>query len=59
MDRKAPAQRPTPAAPGCAECVRLDDQRRTAELDGDLSRAVDCRVLLRRHRAAAHPGGEQ
>jgi len=39
--------------------VRLDNERQAAERERDLSRAIDCRILLRRHRAAAHPGGEQ
>lgn len=56
MNRRAQAPTPTPPAPACAECIRLDNQRQAAELDGDLSRAVDCRVLLRRHRADAHRG---
>jgi len=57
MQRRAQAPAPTP--PACAECTRLDNAQRAADADGDRSRAVDLRVLLRRHRAAAHPGGEQ
>ncbi|MFF0894751.1 hypothetical protein [Streptomyces sp. NPDC003278] len=56
MNRRAPA--PTQAAPACAECVRIENQEQAAQLDGDLSRAVDMRVMLRRHRAEDH-GGEQ
>ncbi|MFD8911743.1 hypothetical protein [Streptomyces sp. NPDC059575] len=47
---------PALADPACAECVRLQNEQYAAEREGDLSRAVDCRVLLRRHRAAAHDG---
>ena len=57
MNRRA--QSPTPTPPKCAECVRLDNERQAAERERDLSRAIDCRILLRRHRAAVHPGGEQ
>lgn len=56
MNRRPTA--PTPAVPACVECIRLENQEQAAELDGDLSRAVDCRVMLRRHRADAH-GGDQ
>ncbi|MFD8151759.1 hypothetical protein ACFV28_13540 [Streptomyces sp. NPDC059720] len=52
MKRRAQAPAPTP--PACAECARLDNLRQAAENEGDLSRATDCRVLLRRHRADAH-----
>ncbi|MFD8915653.1 hypothetical protein [Streptomyces sp. NPDC059575] len=45
---------PHTAAPACAECVRLENEQYAAEREGDLSRAVDCRVLLRRHRADDH-----
>ncbi|MEU3102914.1 hypothetical protein [Streptomyces griseoflavus] len=57
MNRRAKA--PTPTPPACAECARLDNLRQAAELEGDLSRATDCRVLLRRHRADAHTGAHQ
>lgn len=33
----------------CAICARLHNALREARRAGDLSRAVDCRVLLRRH----------
>lgn len=57
MKRKATP--PVPPRPACAECTRLDNLRQAAETEGDLSRATDCRVLLRRHRAAAHKGERQ
>ena len=52
MDRRAQA----PAAPPseCDKCARLDAEQRAAGARGDYSRGVDYRVLLRRHRAAAH-----
>lgn len=38
----------------CTECVRLRAERERARARGDLSRASDCVVLLRRHQAAVH-----
>lgn len=40
--------------PGCRECLTLDDDRAMARLEGDLSLAVDCNVLMRRHQRADH-----
>lgn len=57
MKRRTQAPAPTP--PACAECARLNNEHQAANLDGDLSRATDCRVLLRRHRADAHTGEHQ
>lgn len=54
MERRATP--PAPARPACADCIRLENQETAAELEGDLSRAVDFRVMLRRHRAEAHAG---
>ncbi|MFI1422740.1 hypothetical protein ACH4VX_33180 [Streptomyces sp. NPDC020731] len=54
MNRRATP--PTPTVPACADCIRLENQEQAAELEGDLSRAIDYRVLLRRHRAEAHKG---
>jgi hypothetical protein len=54
MQRRATAPAPTP--PACAECTRLQNEAQAAQSEGDLSRASDCRVLLNRHRASAHPG---
>ncbi|GGW83181.1 hypothetical protein GCM10010340_70670 [Streptomyces griseoloalbus] len=51
---KSRATVPAPTLPDCAECTRLRTAERTAENEGDQSRAIDCRVLLRRHLAAAH-----
>lgn len=53
---KRRATPPTPVRPACAECIRIENQEQAAELEGDLSGAIDCRVLLRRHRAEAHKG---
>ncbi|MCB5907085.1 hypothetical protein [Streptomyces pinistramenti] len=36
-------------AVGCPECERLTAELSAAERAGDASKAVDCRVLLRRH----------
>ena len=33
----------------CAECVRLEREKEAACKAGDLSKATDCTVLLRRH----------
>jgi hypothetical protein len=52
MQRRAQAPAPTP--PSCAECVRLENARKAAELEHDPSRATDCAVLLKRHRATDH-----
>jgi hypothetical protein len=54
MTRRGTA--PAPAAPKCAECARIRNEGKAAENDRDYSRAVDCRILFARHRAAAHPG---
>lgn len=56
MDRRTPP--PATAPPACSECVRLGNEQRTAHAEGDYSRESDCRVLLTRHRAAAHEGEE-
>jgi hypothetical protein len=56
MQRRATAPAPTP--PGCAECARLRSELEAAESERDYSRALDCRILYRRHRAAAHPGAQ-
>jgi len=56
MQRRAPA--PTPARPACAECTRLDNLQREADARRDYSRAIDFRVLLRRHRAEQHQAPE-
>ncbi|MGJ3559482.1 hypothetical protein ACR6C2_15065 [Streptomyces sp. INA 01156] len=42
----------------CAECVRLSNEQEAAHAEGDYSRESDCRVLIARHRAAAHEGEE-
>jgi hypothetical protein len=39
---------PTPV-PGCAACVRLAADRTDARARRDMSRVVDCNVLLKRH----------
>ncbi|MFE0420918.1 hypothetical protein [Streptomyces sp. NPDC058953] len=39
---------------GCARCRELVEQERAARAAGDQSLAVDCRVLLRRHRDTDH-----
>ncbi|MFG2221980.1 hypothetical protein [Streptomyces sp. NPDC048644] len=36
-------------AVGCPTCARLTAELSAAERAGDASKAVDCRVLLRRH----------
>jgi hypothetical protein len=33
----------------CAECARLEAEKRAAYAAGDISKVVDCRVLLSRH----------
>lgn len=38
----------------CGECARWRQERELARTAGDLSRASDCVVLLRRHQAAVH-----
>ncbi|MEU3598915.1 hypothetical protein ABZ714_09325 [Streptomyces sp. NPDC006798] len=43
-----------PAAAGCTLCRELVEQERAAKAAGDQSLAVDCRVLLQRHRDAEH-----
>ncbi|MEU6443711.1 hypothetical protein [Streptomyces sp. NPDC047046] len=48
---------PTDTEP-CATCHAWRSAERDAEAERDYSRAADCRVLLRRHRADAHGGSE-
>ncbi|MFE0423488.1 hypothetical protein [Streptomyces sp. NPDC058953] len=43
-----------PPMPECGICREYAVAELTAERAGDLSRAVDCRVLLRRHQRADH-----
>lgn len=43
-----------PAAPYCSACVKLLEQEQKALAVHDHSKAVDCRVLLTRHRSAKH-----
>ncbi|MEU3600253.1 hypothetical protein ABZ714_16275 [Streptomyces sp. NPDC006798] len=43
-----------PTAPRCTLCRELVEQERAAKAAGDQSLAVDCRVLLQRHRDAEH-----
>ncbi|WP_406453592.1 hypothetical protein OG782_22190 [Streptomyces sp. NBC_00876] len=38
----------------CRECQAIDLVEAVARGEGDASRETDCRVLRRRHRAAAH-----
>ncbi|MFE0424941.1 hypothetical protein [Streptomyces sp. NPDC058953] len=38
----------------CARCRELAEQEREADAAGDYSRAVDCRVLRRRHEETEH-----
>lgn len=42
------------AQPLCSACAKLIDQERKALAVYDHSQAVDCRVLLARHRRAKH-----
>ncbi|MGE9696982.1 MULTISPECIES: hypothetical protein [unclassified Streptomyces] len=49
-----PQELPKPAVSPCAHCAQLTREEREAEERGDLSRAVDCRVLISRH---PHEGG--
>ncbi|MFE9251819.1 hypothetical protein [Streptomyces sp. NPDC007088] len=42
------------APPLCSACAKLMDQERRALAVYDHSQAVDCRVLLARHRRAKH-----
>ncbi|MEV0846164.1 hypothetical protein AB0J21_09860 [Streptomyces sp. NPDC049954] len=42
------------AQPSCSACAKLMDQERRALAVYDHSQAVDCRVLLARHRRAKH-----
>lgn len=45
---------------GCVECARLAREKESARKAGDLSKATDCAVLLRRHpdhiNKSAHAG---
>ncbi|MEU8624349.1 hypothetical protein [Streptomyces sp. NPDC048669] len=41
----------------CRDCLELDLAETVARSERDESRATDCRVLRKRHRAAVH--GEQ
>lgn len=49
---------PEPAEPAepaeCRTCQEFDLAEAVARSEGDESRATDCRVLRRRHRAAEH-----
>ncbi|MFE0421531.1 hypothetical protein [Streptomyces sp. NPDC058953] len=38
----------------CARCRELIEQEREADAAGDYSRAVDCRILRRRHEEIEH-----
>lgn len=42
----------------CATCHAWSTKERAAEAERDHSRATDCRVMLRRHRADVHGGSE-
>ncbi|MEU9203018.1 hypothetical protein [Streptomyces sp. NPDC048332] len=43
-----------PEAVACPDCQELDLAEAVANRERDASRATDCRVLRRRHQAAAH-----
>jgi len=46
----SPAYEQTPKpVPGCKTCASWEQERRRAETSGDLSRAIDCRIEIRRH----------
>ncbi|WP_432160623.1 hypothetical protein [Streptomyces sp. NRRL F-5630] len=49
-----PQELPNQTVSHCALCDQLTREEREAEERGDLSRAVDCRVLISRH---PHEGG--
>lgn len=40
----------------CAECARLEANRKQAEQDRDLSKVTDCNVLMHRHQIAHQAG---
>ncbi|MEV0263667.1 hypothetical protein AB0I49_20330 [Streptomyces sp. NPDC050617] len=42
-------------SPTCAYCQSLTEKLAEAERNRDPSAALDCRVLLARHRAQGHP----
>ncbi|MEV0275894.1 hypothetical protein AB0I22_05835 [Streptomyces sp. NPDC050610] len=42
-------------SPTCAYCKSLTEKLAEAERNRDPSAALDCRVLLARHRAQGHP----
>ncbi|WP_176732171.1 hypothetical protein [Streptomyces sp. LcepLS] len=44
-----PQETPDPTVTHCVVCTQLAREERETEGRGDLSRAVDCRVLISRH----------